>query len=468
MNSNMNVNGVSSWAKIAKDALVANKEPVIEVSKPVIVEKLVESEEYPSLSSIVKPKGKNIKNSRKQKQQPLYDEPTIIVNETTISVVNMNEEITPIDTQFDTPIDTQFDTPIDTQFDTPIDRPIDRPIDNQSSVVKLQLTKEELLSKLLEIDESIKKVCVDKASIVFHAMYNAYSVLKPKEAQEFALEIYHKTYNIFYEKMSRKFKTIDIASVNISDILNFELSTDDNIQERTNEIIQTELDMFVDLHTSDITTHAVVKNDPIQNVKDDHIHNVKDDLIPVAKNDNVHNVKDDQISEDISDDNFYDNLDEITDLKWIEIKKKHDSNKPSYTEINRVDKQQQLRTFARNFAKTLIVKRDMENININASSNPLLYEMIVDCTGKTLGFINERAIYPNKFLDATFIDDSGIQSASHLLFKREFFEVLKEYLGQDHQVHVRFDKTYEDPMVFSIKFFKKRMQYSNQYKQMRR
>ena len=292
---------------------------------------------------------------------------------------------------------------------------------NKNQHVDTMVAEQEKQRKLLEIEDTIKKVCCEKADSVKKAFLIAFKINNPKKAEILANEEYFKTFNLFYEKLSEKFKPQG-SNANISQILEFQLYDDqDEKKVDENEV--------------------------------DNIVKKVDDIVKKVDENEVDENKDVVIEKNVDDNNKSSNE---TFNGWKEIKT---PLKTKFSDMNLDEKHQQLIKFAREFSEKLIqngseIKRSVQNEKKNA----IIYEITINCTGQRLGFINDKPIYPNKFLDPTYVENSVYHSAAHQCFKRQFFEVLKSRLGENHNLHVRFDKDYNNPLIFHIKFFKRRMQ----------
>jgi hypothetical protein len=86
-----------------------------------------------------------------------------------------------------------------------------------------------------------------------------------------------------------------------------------------------------------------------------------------------------------------------------------------------------------------------------------IYTINVDCHNKKLGTTrNGMPIFPRNFLDNTFIVGTTYSTNSHQLFRKEFLSVLEKEIPD---LHVRFEKDREDPLLFTIKFYNRREMY---------
>jgi len=104
--------------------------------------------------------------------------------------------------------------------------------------------------------------------------------------------------------------------------------------------------------------------------------------------------------------------------------------------------QEQLNIIARNFAKNIIINQEINNKT----------HLEINCENTILGYINNKPIFPNKFLDPTYVKESTFHTASHHFFKKEFFNILKQHLGDNHNLHVKFSKDLNNNMIFHIHF----------------
>ena len=215
-----------------------------------------------------------------------------------------------------------------------------------------------------EIEFTINKICIDKATLVKNAFMTAYNIIKPKNAKLIAEEEYKKTYALFYDKLSRKYE-LEGLNIRISDLLEYQLPDEDEkiiVEEQNNE-----------------------ENLPIYQVNN----------------------------------------------KTIDI----------------IDKQNQINIIARNFAKNIIINQEINNRT----------HLEIDCKDIILGYVNNKPIFPNKFLDPTYVKDSTFHTSSHHCFKKEFFDILKEHLGDNHNLHVKFSKDLNNNMNFHIYFVNRRI-----------
>lgn len=168
--------------------------------------------------------------------------------------------------------------------------------------------------------------------------------------------------------------------------------------------------------------------------------------------------------------------DPIQDFRWNKVQAKEKPRKnsrdfvPNHSGVvtfdldeSRNEYHHKLKEKAREFASDLI--GDGEDImQITLGYKILTPHITYNCRNKTLGTIHDQLIRTDKFLDPTYVNDSTFHSASHRTFKTEFLDVLKTKLGDNHGLHVRFDKDFNDPCIFHINFFKRREQdYTDGY-----
>jgi len=104
--------------------------------------------------------------------------------------------------------------------------------------------------------------------------------------------------------------------------------------------------------------------------------------------------------------------------------------------------QEQLNIIAKDFAKNIIINQEINNKT----------HLEINCENTILGYINNKPIFPNKFLDPTYVKESTFHTASHHFFKKEFFNILKQHLGDNHNLHVKFSKDLNNNMIFHIHF----------------
>lgn len=86
-----------------------------------------------------------------------------------------------------------------------------------------------------------------------------------------------------------------------------------------------------------------------------------------------------------------------------------------------------------------------------------IFTIDVNCHNRKLGVTNcGMPIFPRNFLDNTFLVGTKYFTNAHQTFRKEFVDRLEEEISG---LHVRFEKSIEDPLVFAIKFYNKRESY---------
>ena len=305
---------------------------------------------------------------------------------------------------------------------------------------KLQRRAEKTANKIKKVEadiinfqrneNDIKKKCEAIANSVKISTYDAFKITDPANATWLSLEQYNQTYSRIYNTLSQAYKTPD-TNIKKSKSLKYQESdieksddeeSDDEESDSDNEESDSDNEeSYCDTKTEEKAVESVKIQSPI--------------IEP--------------------------------SIGWKTIKPS--SKVKSTIEIAKQKKQEQLDPFAKTLALQIINKEieyirniNNEDKNYNEDKNHnednSLHTIIVDCTGITLGEINGWVIYPNKFLDSTFVANNNLNSSAHHQFKKIFLNMLKENIGEDHNLHVRFDKDSIDPLVFNIRFFRKRRQ----------
>jgi curved DNA-binding protein CbpA len=301
------------------------------------------------------------------------------------------------------------------------------------------------LCKIKLLEYKIK----DKAFEFFKIIYPF------KKANYLAKVEYEKAFNIMYNKVSNKY-------INSLELLNpFIIYNDNNIWSFYDETLEEYKPKVLEpkvLETKVLETKVLepkvleptvletkVLETPIMIIQ----NNKEDTFINYNNLTNFDQFKNSEIT-----------INKKTDDNWIQNK----------NENKKLEQKEKLKAIAKDFANALI--KDGNEIKENMNNNTkLLYEINIDCTNKVLydctnkilGFIHNFSITSNKFLDSTYIDDKikniKMHSESHQLFKKEFFNILQNKIGE-HNMHIRFDKDLEDDMIFHIRFFPK---FGNNY-----
>ena len=124
-------------------------------------------------------------------------------------------------------------------------------------------------------------------------------------------------------------------------------------------------------------------------------------------------------------------------------------------------KREEFTKYANKFAIEILSSADIkkliiENKNKNFNNFSYFHEIRIDCTNKRIGMIDNKPVYPNKFLDPTFINGTKYRTTSHQIFKKQFFEILNTIFTENHNMHIRFDKDPINNKIFYIRFFNRR------------
>ena len=261
---------------------------------------------------------------------------------------------------------------------------------------KKNINIDSINSRKYEIESTIKKVCIDKATVVKNAFMTAYNIIKPKNAKLIADEEYKKTYELFYDKLSTKYK-LEGLNIRIIDILEYQL-TDDEIN------VQNEENLSIYEETSSMYEKRIEKQ----------------------------------------------NEERIEKQNEERIEKQNEEKLSTYQVNNKIidtiDIQNQINKIAIKFAKSIIINQEINNKT----------HLEIYCKDVILGYVNNKPIYPNKFLDPTYVKDT-YHTSSHYFFKKIFIKILKdEYLG-NYNLHVKFSKDLNDNMIFHIYFADKKI-----------
>lgn len=108
------------------------------------------------------------------------------------------------------------------------------------------------------------------------------------------------------------------------------------------------------------------------------------------------------------------------------------------------------------FASTLIGdgKLILEDRNNNNLNNEKAFHIITaKCNGRILKVINGKTVYPNWFLDPTKIPSTGKFSSTHYVFKKAMYDILKERIGQDHNIFVNYVIVDKEEKIYAIHFY---------------
>jgi hypothetical protein len=290
-------------------------------------------------------------------------------------------------------------------------------------------------NKINEIDEIIKTHCVNKALELSKQIYNIYESINPIEANSIADKHYHTTYNTLYPLLLKKYKNVTDNIINSIDHIPFEnisvvkstkSSVTKSFSESSNSVIITSIKS---------TESVIIKSGEVSEDEDFIKEEITEEVTEEYNNTNNNNTNS-VITQEFNE--------------WTKVT----SNK-----FDKSDKINPLKKYANDLASKLIKDgNDIKNNNTIKNNNPIIFQIKINCKNQILGNIDNKKIYPNKFLDPTYINTtSQIHSPSHRLFKREFFEVLNNRIGENHNIHARFDKDYDDSNIFYIRFFKRRV-----------
>jgi hypothetical protein len=293
-------------------------------------------------------------------------------------------------------------------------------------------------NKINEIDEIIKTHCVNKALELSKQIYNIYESINPIEANSIADKHYHTTYNTLYPLLLKKYKNVtdniinsidNIPFDNISVVKSTKSSVTKSFSESSNSVIITSIKS---------TESVIIKSGEVSEDEDFIKEEVTEEVTEEYNNTNNNNTNS-VITQEFNE--------------WTKVT----SNK--FDKPDKFDKINPLKKYANDLASKLIKDgNDIKNNNTIKNNNPIIFQIKINCKNQILGNIDNKKIYPNKFLDPTYINTTAqIHSPSHRLFKREFFEVLNNRIGENHNIHARFDKDYDDSNIFYIRFFKRRV-----------
>lgn len=326
--------------------------------------------------------------------------------------------------------------------------------------------------KINAIDEIIKTHCANKASEISKQIYNMYQLINPIEANKLADDEYNNTYNKLYVLLSNKYKnvtdniinTIDnISFDNISVVKSTKSSVTKSVSESSNSLIVKSLTEerteSVIIRSGDVSEDEEVITEVITEVVTEEYNNSNN-----SNNFNNFNKnnKNKQVNKNNTDNTIvteeFNGWTKVINNKSEKLDKSDKSEK--YDKSESSDKINPLKKFANDLASKLIKDgNDIKNNNNLKNNNPIIFQIKINCKNQILGYIDNKKIFPNKFLDPTYINTTEqIHSPSHRLFKREFFEVLNNRIGENHNIHARFDKDYDDSNIFYIRFFKRRNQ----------
>lgn len=107
------------------------------------------------------------------------------------------------------------------------------------------------------------------------------------------------------------------------------------------------------------------------------------------------------------------------------------------------------------FANTLI--GDGQSILTDRDNNPdtinAFHMITTNCNDKILKVINGKKIYPNWFLDPTNVKSTGKCTTSHFTFRKAINDVLKEKIGEDHKIYIKYVVVNKKEKLFGIHFF---------------
>lgn len=83
-----------------------------------------------------------------------------------------------------------------------------------------------------------------------------------------------------------------------------------------------------------------------------------------------------------------------------------------------------------------------------------------NCNSRILKVVNGKPIYPNWFLDPTKNPTNGKYSIAHFIFRKAVFDLLKEKIGENHNIYVKYVIVNKDEKIFSIHFLHNRKKES--------
>jgi hypothetical protein len=209
---------------------------------------------------------------------------------------------------------------------------------------------------------------------------------------------------------------------------------------------------------NNLSTDEVVMENDLLNIIDTPILNVDDksSYLTISKKKCV-DIKKIIIKDDVVNKNK-----SIVKNKLV-VNKKQPEPSAKQTQEERVIlsnvKKEEILSAAKLYARNLInfdeiiAARDSHGIDWRGC----LHTISINCHHTKLGVTKSgMPIFPRNFLDNTFIIGTTYSTNSHQIFRKEFLIVLEEHVSD---LHIRFEKDNEDPLLFTIKFYNKREAY---------
>jgi hypothetical protein len=309
----------------------------------------------------------------------------------------------------------------------------------------------------LELCENIKNAEISgfahlQAETARLSVYNSLSAIDIGRAEELSDKVYKSVYEEWYVSKRNALK--------ISNIANEKGSNTDCIDNTANESLSSHRLYSVanDLATSritiksDLSTDKVIVENNLLDIMDIPILGVgnKSSYLAVSKKKCVA-VKN----------NVVDKSKPVTKNKLIVNKRLESGTKQTREEhvvLSNLKKEEILvasKVYARSLINSdeIIASRDSYGIDWRGC----LHTINVDCHHTKLGFTTcGMSIFPRNFLDNTFIVGTTYSTNSHQSFRKEFLSILEEHVSN---IHVRFEKNSEDPLLFAISFYNKREIY---------
>ena len=374
-------------------------------------------------------------------------------------------------------------------------------------VAKAPITKSDKLMEKLnalklekqkrqELEDVIDSIASEKATIMYSAYEQIYKLTNPDIYEELAIKMYDFYYTYIHEKLHEKFYPLRL-SVNIIDIYNYQVFdindvnfvhnvekepvteksvtekpvteksvTEEPVTEKPEPVTEkpepvtekpfteksepvTEKSEPVTEKSEPVTEKSVteepVTDKPVTYMK--AVTETKPDTEKPVTYMKAVTIKDTAIiiNEEINDIDLNRALhDSKNENRWTSVNTHVKKNKVVTTHNDKYDK---IKEFARKFASDIIYANYDD-----------IYEdsrITINCDDVVLGKINEKFVIPSKFLDPSYVSiDQKRRSTSHMIFKHEFFDILNKKLGNDHGLHIRFDKDFDNEMEFHICFFK--------------
>jgi hypothetical protein len=316
----------------------------------------------------------------------------------------------------------------------------------------------------LELCENIKNAEISsfshlQAESARIAVFNSLKTIDLDSAEKLSNKIYKTVYEKWYTDRRNALK--------FSNVVN---KKDNNNTERDSVVTNKGLpsqqlySVINDLTTNkvvienNLSTDEVVMENDLLNIIDTPILNVDDksSYLTISKKKCV-DIKKIIIKDDVVNKNK-----SIVKNKLV-VNKKQPEPSAKQTQEERVIlsnvKKEEILSAAKLYARNLInfdeiiAARDSHGIDWRGC----LHTISINCHHTKLGVTKSgMPIFPRNFLDNTFIIGTTYSTNSHQIFRKEFLIVLEEHVSD---LHIRFEKDNEDPLLFTIKFYNKREAY---------